>query len=126
MVERRATPEKVARARSLRAAPSAVERTLWQLLRGRQIAGFRFRRRSVVLGWIPDFWCPAAKLAIEIDGKMTTTKISRDRARDAHLRSQGIQTLHVRAEDVLKQPSRVIAQVAEALVAIKDAAGADA
>lgn len=29
------------------------------------LAGFKFRRRSVVLEWIPDFWCPAAKLAIE-------------------------------------------------------------
>jgi len=67
----------------------------------------KFRRRSVVLGWIPDFWCPSAKLALEIDASTDDRKRQRDALRDAALESQGIRTLHINAADIFRSPDAV-------------------
>ena len=115
MVERRSTPEKRARVAQLKAGPPTAELALWELLRRKQIAGARFRRRAIVLGWIPDFWCPAAKLAIEIDAGDSESKRQRDQVRDAQLARHGVRTLHVKAEDILRAPGKVITAVAAAL-----------
>ena len=77
------------RARKLRKNPPVSEKVLWQLLRGKQIGGFKFGRRRIVLGWIPDFWCLAAKLAIEIDGDASDWKKDRDLRREKDLSDQG-------------------------------------
>jgi very-short-patch-repair endonuclease len=51
------------------------------------------------LGWIPDSWRPAIKLALEIDANINEAKTRGDPVRDPHLERHGIRTLHVRAED---------------------------
>ena len=38
------------------------------MLRGRRVANHKFRRQFSVGEYILDFYCPALKLAIEIDG----------------------------------------------------------
>jgi len=44
------------------------EVVLWQHLRGRHFSGPRFRRQHPAGPYVLDFYCPAAKLAVEIDG----------------------------------------------------------
>jgi very-short-patch-repair endonuclease len=105
------------RARKLRKDPPASEKVVWQLIRAKQIGGFKFGRRRIVLGWIPNFWCPAAKLAIEIDGDESAWKIDRDARREKEFADQGIRTLHVSAEDIFRNPEKVIAQIGMALSA---------
>jgi hypothetical protein len=39
---------------------------LWERLRNRRLCNYRFRRQSVVLGVIVDFWCPEVRLAIRV------------------------------------------------------------
>src|SRR5258706_9537301 len=95
MTRRKATPRKTTQARSLRRGASATEQRLWRLLRGRRVGGFKFRHRSLVYGYIPDFWCPEAKLAIEIDGNEYAAKQERDAIRDTRFFSHGIHTVHV-------------------------------
>ena len=95
MNRRKATARGTSQARSLRRAASATERRLWQLLRGRKLGGFKFRRRSLVYGYIPDFWCPEVNLAIEIDGREYADKRERDAVRDTRFFSHGIHTVHV-------------------------------
>lgn len=46
---------------------SLPEVLLWRILRQRQ-TGFRFRRQHPIGTWVLDFYCPEAKLGIEIDG----------------------------------------------------------
>jgi very-short-patch-repair endonuclease len=41
---------------------------LWTHLRGRRLGGFKFRRRHPCGPFILDFFCPARRLAIELDG----------------------------------------------------------
>ena len=84
------------------------------MLRKSQVGGFKFRRRSVVLGWIPDFWCPEAKLAIEIDASDTPTKRSRDTVRDRQLAEAGIRTLHIPAVNIFRAASQVQSIILEA------------
>jgi very-short-patch-repair endonuclease len=62
LVKRRTTP-----ARRLRRASTEAEKRLWRELRE---LGFsdRFRRQHPIGRYIVDFACPAAKLAIEVDG----------------------------------------------------------
>ncbi len=104
MNRRKATPRKTTHARSLRRAASATEQRLWRLLRGKRL-GVKFRHRSLVYGYIPDFWCPEAKLAVEIDGKQYADKQDRDAVRDTRFFSHAIHTVHVPSELVWRDPA---------------------
>jgi very-short-patch-repair endonuclease len=63
-----ARPEAAALARDLRAATSLPEGLLWRCLRGRRLEGLRFRRQHPAGPYVLDFYCPALRLAVEIDG----------------------------------------------------------
>lgn len=67
------------------------------------------------MGWIPDFWCPAAKLVIEIDGDQSEWKKARDARREKRFSDEGIRTLHVSAEAIVREPDFVIEQVKSVL-----------
>jgi very-short-patch-repair endonuclease len=47
---------------------TAEERLLWEALRRNTIDGLHFRRQQVIAGFIVDFYCHSAALAIEVDG----------------------------------------------------------
>jgi ATP-dependent DNA helicase RecQ len=115
MVRRKATPRKNTQARNLRRTASATEKRLWQLLRARQLGGFKFRRRSLVYGYIPDFWCPEAKVAIEIDGRGYAAKQERDSVRDTQFFSHGIHTVHIASELVWHDSARTLELIRAAL-----------
>ncbi|MBI5775645.1 MAG: DUF559 domain-containing protein [Verrucomicrobia bacterium] len=55
-------------ARRLRRDQTEEERELWRALRAGRFAGFKFRRQHPVGEFHLDFFCPAAKLSIELDG----------------------------------------------------------
>ena len=44
------------------------EKCIWARLRSRQVNGYKFRRQYSIGNFIVDFYCPEAKLAVEIDG----------------------------------------------------------
>jgi very-short-patch-repair endonuclease len=83
------------RARVLRKRATEPERILWRHLRNRNFAGYKFRRQHPVDGYILDFYCPAAKLAIELDGGGHNYRPGqiRDRRRSELLAHQGITVL---------------------------------
>jgi very-short-patch-repair endonuclease len=55
-------------ARSLRKRATECERIPWRHLRNRNFAGYKFRRQHPIDPYTLDFYCPTAKLAIELDG----------------------------------------------------------
>jgi very-short-patch-repair endonuclease len=55
------------RARHLWKSATKHERLLWRHLRNRQLQGWKFRRQHPVDRCIIDFYCPEARLAIELD-----------------------------------------------------------
>ncbi len=89
-----------ATARHLRRHITPAETRLWERLRGRQIAGVKFRRQHAIGGCILDFYCPAARLAIEVDGPVHMQQRTADAARDALLAAKGIRVLRLSNDDV--------------------------
>ncbi|MBV9636240.1 MAG: DUF559 domain-containing protein [Methylobacteriaceae bacterium] len=47
---------------------SLPEVVLWQLLRGGRLGALRFRLQHPIGPYILDFYCPAVRLAVELDG----------------------------------------------------------
>ena len=47
---------------------NVTERRVWSRLRGRQMDGWKFRRQAPIGPYIVDFYCPAARLIVEMNG----------------------------------------------------------
>lgn len=70
-----------------------AERILWTHLRNRRFAGFKFRRQQPIDHYIADFFCPSARVAIELDGDSHMGKDERDIARQAYIESHEIRVV---------------------------------
>jgi very-short-patch-repair endonuclease len=81
IVRGRHTPEKTELARQARKEPTPTEKRLWAFLRAGRLGGLHFRQQQVIGGFIADFYCHAAKLAIEVMAQFTT--IGRNTTRSA-------------------------------------------
>jgi very-short-patch-repair endonuclease len=90
------------RARKLRSEMSLPETILWREIRKRP-SGLKFRRQHPAGVYILDFYCSAARLAIEVDGHSHdgARAAQADAARGHFLRSQGVATLRVPVSSVL-------------------------
>ena len=101
-----ATDKAYKNARRLRRELSLPEKLLWVRLRGTHV---RFRRQHPVGTYVLDFYCPAAKLAIEVDGAAHDfgDRPNRDDTRTKWLKSQAIELLRIPAKDVLADPDEV-------------------
>ena len=106
---KRAKKGTFAHAERMRETPTATEDALWQRLRAWRI-GFKFNRQAVVLGWIADFYCAAAKLIIEVDGGYHTSpqQRRRDAIRDASMRVKGFLVLRFRVAAIQSQLDTVV------------------
>src|SRR5438045_2411564 len=95
--------ETVLRARGLRRNMTLPEGQLWQVLRQRP-SGLKFRRQHPLGRCVVDFYCPAAKLVIEVDGESHSMgdRPQQDVRRDAWLRRQGLRVLRFGASDVMR------------------------
>lgn len=98
------------RVRSLRKKATAPERTLWRHLRNRNFAGYKFRRQHPFDPYTLDFYCPAAKLAIELDGGGHNYWMgrNRDQTRAAFLAQHGIVVLRFWNHQVRKELDSVL------------------
>ena len=107
----------VERARALRREATLAERLLWERLRNRQMGGVRVRRQQPIGPFIVDFFVPAAKLVIEIDGAVHEgdDEAARDRERERQLEATGLRVLRVRNADVRADLEAVVARVRAAL-----------
>jgi very-short-patch-repair endonuclease len=100
----RAPDKTFSRARALRRDMSLPEVILWQTLPKGKLAGLRFRRQHPIGPYILDFYCPSARLAVEVDGFAhdTGARLRRDERRQAWLTERGVTVLRIRASDILK------------------------
>jgi very-short-patch-repair endonuclease len=81
---------------------SLPEVLLWRFLRQKP-GGVKFRRQYPIGPYVLDFYAPAAKLGIEIDGLAhdMADRPERDARRDAWLAEQGLAIVRIPACDVL-------------------------
>src|SRR5437667_12102256 len=54
--------------KKLRNSTTSAEAVLWTWLQGRKILGKKFRRQVGFGRYIVDFYCPEARLGVELDG----------------------------------------------------------
>ena len=88
-----------ARARDLRKRMSPIERKLWYALRHDQL-GASFRRQHPVGPYVLDFYCPSARLAIELDGDDHATRTESDTRRTRFLNRRGIRVIRFSNRDI--------------------------
>ena len=77
---------------------SGTERRVWYNLRGRRLAGFKFRRQLPIGPYFADFVCLSARLVVEIDGGEHHEEES-DRRKNTFLESQGFRVIRIPASD---------------------------
>ena len=90
---------------------------LWARLRDRALEGQKFRRQYSVGKFVIDFYCPALKLGIEIDGDshFVENAQERDRERQAFIESHGIVFLRFTNRDVCENIDGVLTTIAHAI-----------
>lgn len=98
-----------------------AEHRLWQCLRRRQIADARFLRQRPIGPYILDFYCPALRLCIELDGgqHFEAEGKTSDRKRDSWLARQGIHVMRFTNRDVLQETEAVLQAIADRVQALR-------
>ena len=104
-------------ARQMRRRMTTAEEVLWERVRNRKLGGFKIRRQAIVCGFIPDFYCPEAKLIIEVDGDIHLVEevARRDVLRERILRAEGYDVIRFTNLAVLLQTESVCTQLLERL-----------
>ena len=99
-------------ARQLRRVMTLPEVVMWAWLRSRPF-GLRFRRQHPIGRYIADFYCPAHKLIIEIDGIAHDMGENprRDAYRDDWLKRLGFRVVRIPAADVLDDFDAVVRMI---------------
>ena len=93
-----------------RCNPTEAESILWQIVRGKKMAGFKFRRQHIISNYIADFVCLSEQLIIEVDGlyhQLPENKIS-DEERTKDLNKHGFEVVRFTNEQVLNDTDSVI------------------
>ena len=99
----------------LRKNMTDAERRLWSRIRMRQINGCQFFRQRIIGDYIVDFFCPRAKLVIEVDGSQHDSDeiAAADRKRDQVLENRGLKVIRFNDADVLANIEGVVEKILE-------------
>jgi very-short-patch-repair endonuclease len=99
--------------RELRTHMTDAEKALWMKLRRKQLKGYQFYRQMIVGDYIVDFYCPGARLIIEVDGGQHygPEEMAKDRVRDGYLRKRGFEVLRFSDREVLAERESVLEKI---------------
>jgi very-short-patch-repair endonuclease len=91
-----------ARARKLRESQTSAEAKLWQVLRNRRLARWKFRRQHPIDRYVVDFASLEGKLVVEVDGvtHATAAAVKRDEERTRVIETLGFLVVRVSNTDV--------------------------
>ena len=110
----RRSPEKIARARTLRHGDNMAEAVLWNELKAKKLTGYKFARQVPIGPYFADFVCRSAKLIVELDGSHHADS-TYDRSRDEFMRNVGYSVIRFWSHDALKQTRSVCETILTAL-----------
>jgi very-short-patch-repair endonuclease len=105
---------RIQRARALRAQDTEAEARLWNALRDRRLGGWKWRRQSPQGAFIVDFYCPEARLVVEVDGGQHSEATAYDARRTAWLEAQGLRVLRFWNTEVLTHRDAVCFTILDA------------
>ena len=113
--------------RQLRKTMPKAEVLVWSRLRGKQLCGYKFHRQYSVGPYSIDFYCPAAKLAIELDGDSHFYPVEQryDSQRQRYIESFGIRCLRFTNSEIYENLEGVLETIARVLRDIAGGAGED-
>ncbi len=99
--------------REHRSNPTEAEAVLWQILKNKKLAGYKFRRQHIISSYIADFICLKQNLIVEIDGlihELPDQALS-DEARTFKLGTLGFEVLRFSNDQVLNKPDEVLNEI---------------
>lgn len=102
-----------------RSNPTQGEEVLWNLLKSKQLEGYKFRRQHIIDKYIADFVCLKEKIIVEVDGlihQLPENKLS-DQQRTEVLNHFGFEVIRFTNEEVLNETDKVLINI---LTAIKN------
>lgn len=111
-------------ARYLRKNQTPEESIIWQLLRNRQLGGFKFLRQHPIKVWetsgrfhffYADFYCAEKKLVIEIDGLIHEKQKEYDASRDYIMNELGLKVLRILNDEVNHDINETLQKIRHAL-----------
>jgi very-short-patch-repair endonuclease len=101
------------RRRSLRSNMPRAEILIWSKLKNKQLGGLKFRRQHSMGPYILDFYCPAFRFAIEIDGDTHAGEEEerKDRIRQRYIESLGVQFIRFSNSEVIENIEGVLEKI---------------
>src|SRR5258708_30036694 len=102
-----------AAAKKLRANTTPHERILWRALKELPIEGSHFRRQAPIGRYVVDFFCPAKRLAIELDGghHNDDETAKRDSERQAWLEQEGYRVVRFWSSEINNNLTAVLERI---------------
>jgi very-short-patch-repair endonuclease len=102
-----------ARARKLRESQTSAEAMLWQALRNRRLARWKFRRQHPIDRYVVDFVTLDGKLIVEVDGvtHAESSDLARDKSRSTVLEACGFHIVRVSNTDVYENLEGVLEMI---------------
>jgi very-short-patch-repair endonuclease len=99
----------------LRKNMTDAERLVWSRIRRKQLKGLQVYRQRIIGNYIVDFYCPKAKLVVELDGGQHFTEegLKKDAVRDVWINNQGFTVLRFSDEEVLSNLDGVLEKIYE-------------
>ena len=99
--------------KKLRNTLTPAEATLWSLLKNSQLENRKFRRQHSVGPYVLDFYCPAEKLCIELDGAahFTDGGYKHDIARTEYLQALDIRVMRFENKDIFDNTEGVLEEI---------------
>lgn len=111
-------------ARNLRKNQTEAEWIIWNLVRNRELHGYKFTRQFVIEYkidspashfFIVDFYCHEKKLIIEIDGEYHKYQLTADKEREDIIRAYGFRIIRFENNEVLNDIDNVTGKLFELL-----------
>jgi very-short-patch-repair endonuclease len=109
------TSERTEFARALRKHPTPAEDILWRRLRGSHFHGAKLRRQAPFDRFVVDFYCHAAKLVVELDGKQHEWFSDYDVGRSEVLERLGVRVMRFTNEEVCNDLDSVLMRIRDEL-----------
>ncbi len=103
------------RAEGMRRHPTRAEAVLWQELRRRPGGVVLWTQHVIGSRYIADFYCPAARLVIEVDGDSHDDRAAEDRRRDDVMHEYGFRVLRLTNVAVLADTRGAVARIVQAV-----------
>ena len=100
-----------------RAKATKAEEKLWELLKSKQLEGYKFRRQHIIDKYITDIVCLDKRLIIEIDGLVhqLPENIESDKIRTKSLEERGFNVIRFSNEEVLVETEKTLETISTKL-----------